>query len=292
MQWLARLTETRAALLATCLVLLAYLPASQTSLVRNLEGDLLDLRFWLAPERQASDAIVLVLIDDASIGEIGRWPWSRAVIADLVSRIEAGGQPRSASTCFLPSPRRRQCRHRFSMRSRRRFVGTEPAMAQAAPTSSHRRPAACSRARRAMRSWRPRSQTPGMSSCRSPSSSAQRRRTRLPRRISPPTPTGSSAPAPAARATHRRRPASCRRSRRSARQRRPSATATSRSSRTEPRASSTRPSSIAATTIPPSRSRSPAGTWACRATARASWSAAACSSASASSRPTPGRGSW
>jgi CHASE2 domain-containing sensor protein len=91
MQWLARLTEARAALLATCLVLLAYLPASQTSLVRDLEGDLLDLRFRLEPERPASDEIVLVLIDDASIGEIGRWPWSRAVIADLVSRIGAGG---------------------------------------------------------------------------------------------------------------------------------------------------------------------------------------------------------
>jgi CHASE2 domain-containing sensor protein len=91
MQWLARLTERRAALLATLIVLLAYLPASQTGLVRDLEGELLDLRLRLQPESPVSEAIVLVLIDDASIREIGRWPWSRAVLADLVSTVRAQG---------------------------------------------------------------------------------------------------------------------------------------------------------------------------------------------------------
>jgi adenylate cyclase len=91
MRWLARLTEGRAALLATLLVLLAYLPASQTSLVRGLEGDLLDLRMRMKPERPLSDAIALVLIDDASIRELGRWPWSRGVLADLVAAVWSEG---------------------------------------------------------------------------------------------------------------------------------------------------------------------------------------------------------
>jgi adenylate cyclase len=34
---------------------------------------------------------VLVLIDDPSIREIGRWPWSRAVMADAVARLAAAG---------------------------------------------------------------------------------------------------------------------------------------------------------------------------------------------------------
>ncbi|WER49216.1 CHASE2 and HATPase_c domain-containing protein [Cupriavidus sp. WKF15] len=46
-----------------------------------------------AQQHAASDDIVIVAIDDASITAIGRWPWRRAVLAQLVDRI-AAGQPR------------------------------------------------------------------------------------------------------------------------------------------------------------------------------------------------------
>ena len=36
-----------------------------------------------APERR----IVIVDIDEKSLGEIGRWPWSRSVMADFVDRL-------------------------------------------------------------------------------------------------------------------------------------------------------------------------------------------------------------
>ena len=59
--------------------------------MQQIEAQLLDVRFRLRPPAPRSDDIVLVLIDDASIREVGRWPWSRAVIADALARLAAAG---------------------------------------------------------------------------------------------------------------------------------------------------------------------------------------------------------
>jgi CHASE2 domain-containing sensor protein/signal transduction histidine kinase len=44
-----------------------------------------------ASGRPASDAIVIVAIDDKSIEALGRWPWRRSVLAAAVDRIAAAG---------------------------------------------------------------------------------------------------------------------------------------------------------------------------------------------------------
>lgn len=46
-------------------------------------------RFFLA--READPSVVIVAIDDASLGRIGRWPWPRTVHADLIDRLTAHG---------------------------------------------------------------------------------------------------------------------------------------------------------------------------------------------------------
>lgn len=46
-------------------------------------------RFFLA--RQVDPSVIIVAIDDASLGRIGRWPWPRTVHADLVDRLSAHG---------------------------------------------------------------------------------------------------------------------------------------------------------------------------------------------------------
>jgi len=101
---LLRLSTFRVALLATLAIGLVYLPASQLPFVQQLEGQLLDLRFRLRAPRPASDAIVLVRIDDRSLREIGRWPWSRAVIADLIGRLQAAGARTIALDLLLTEP--------------------------------------------------------------------------------------------------------------------------------------------------------------------------------------------
>ncbi len=46
------------------------------------------LRRWT---RTPADNVVIVAIDEQSLAELGRWPWSRAVHADVVQRIHASG---------------------------------------------------------------------------------------------------------------------------------------------------------------------------------------------------------
>ena len=45
-------------------------------------------RVWSTPP---PEDIIIVAIDDASISQLGRWPWSRAVHAELVKRLTAAG---------------------------------------------------------------------------------------------------------------------------------------------------------------------------------------------------------
>jgi adenylate cyclase len=92
------------ALLATLAVGSVYLPMSQLEPVRQLEAQLLDLRLRLRPPGPPSDAIVLLRIDDRSLAEIGRWPWSRAVIAELIRRLQEAGARTIALDLLLTEP--------------------------------------------------------------------------------------------------------------------------------------------------------------------------------------------
>ena len=50
-----------------------------------------DLFQVLRPREQQVRPVVIVDIDEASLREIGQWPWPRTVIADLVTRLRAAG---------------------------------------------------------------------------------------------------------------------------------------------------------------------------------------------------------
>jgi hypothetical protein len=54
--------------------------------------------------RTASDAIVVVAVDESSLAAHGRWPWPRANIARLFEQV-AAGRPRSVAVdLFLTEP--------------------------------------------------------------------------------------------------------------------------------------------------------------------------------------------
>jgi CHASE2 domain-containing sensor protein len=44
-----------------------------------------------SPRRQTFDPVVIVDLDEASLAEIGQWPWPRTVMADLITRIKQLG---------------------------------------------------------------------------------------------------------------------------------------------------------------------------------------------------------
>src|ERR1700747_3734362 len=68
-------------------MLAAFFVASDWGLPLRIEGGMLDLRFRLRPVQRHSVPVVIVEIDDPSIAEIGRWPWSRRIFARLLDRI-------------------------------------------------------------------------------------------------------------------------------------------------------------------------------------------------------------
>ncbi len=52
-------------------------------------GDRVTDRFFLP--RTANSSSIIVAIDDASLGRIGRWPWPRTVHADLINKLKSAG---------------------------------------------------------------------------------------------------------------------------------------------------------------------------------------------------------
>lgn len=60
-------------------------------LFEDVEGSLLDTRFQLRGPIDTSGLVVLVSIDEKSIDLVGRWPWSREVVAQLIDDVNALG---------------------------------------------------------------------------------------------------------------------------------------------------------------------------------------------------------
>ena len=53
----------------------------------SLESKLYDLRAKMRASHKVGDEIVIVAVDDASIQQLGRWPWPRGYMADLVDQL-------------------------------------------------------------------------------------------------------------------------------------------------------------------------------------------------------------
>ena len=99
-----QLTTFRVSLLSTLIVVLLYMWASPTTLLHNLEAKALDLRFQLRGAKSPSSPIVLIVIDDRSIAELGRWPWSRRHFAEMTQRLRAAGAKVIAFDLLLAEP--------------------------------------------------------------------------------------------------------------------------------------------------------------------------------------------
>ncbi|MGQ9687831.1 MAG: CHASE2 domain-containing protein [Desulfobaccales bacterium] len=69
--------------LGVTILLLLRLPVTEF-----IELKLYDLKFWYRGGRTPAPEIVLVAIDEESVKKVGRWPWSREVMAQLLSRMK------------------------------------------------------------------------------------------------------------------------------------------------------------------------------------------------------------
>jgi CHASE2 domain-containing sensor protein/tRNA A-37 threonylcarbamoyl transferase component Bud32 len=61
------------------------------SVTDNVEMKLYDMRAKMRAKHRASDKVVLIGIDDKSQQEIGRWPWPRSYMADMIDQLTESG---------------------------------------------------------------------------------------------------------------------------------------------------------------------------------------------------------
>jgi CHASE2 domain-containing sensor protein/two-component sensor histidine kinase len=99
---LLRIWVERFGLALLLLVFVAVL--SIIPVVRDSELRLTDTFFRLAPPPAQRSSVVLVLIDDESLRQYGRWPWSRELLARLVSNIADSGAGAIGLDVLLSEP--------------------------------------------------------------------------------------------------------------------------------------------------------------------------------------------
>ncbi len=59
----------------------------QVGLITQLDNIIYDTRLRLTMPRGVDSRIVILDIDEKSLGEIGRWPWGRNIMADLITKL-------------------------------------------------------------------------------------------------------------------------------------------------------------------------------------------------------------
>lgn len=95
-RWLGQTRKIRSlgmALALSITVVMLLLATLDPVWLQALEDTFLNFQFKVRGARPSSGEIVIVAVDEASLKEIGRWPWSRDVQAELVRAI-AAGRPR------------------------------------------------------------------------------------------------------------------------------------------------------------------------------------------------------
>lgn len=82
---------------------LAFLVASGSDVLQSLERKAYDFGVH-ASERDAGDKIVIIAVDDESIANIGRWPWSRDIQAKMLDKLAAAKPKVIGNTIFFLEP--------------------------------------------------------------------------------------------------------------------------------------------------------------------------------------------
>ena len=83
-------SQRRILMLVTAVILLSV-AVSSIPLVREFGTRLTDSYLRTAAPPKLPSDVVLVLIDDESLAQHGRWPWSRTKLAELVTSLSRAG---------------------------------------------------------------------------------------------------------------------------------------------------------------------------------------------------------
>lgn len=77
---------------------------SSPAFITLIEAKLYDFRFRLRGTLKPPDSVVIAAIDEKSLKQLGRWPWSRKTLADLVDRLAQADAAVVAFDVIFPEP--------------------------------------------------------------------------------------------------------------------------------------------------------------------------------------------
>jgi len=85
------------------LLSLFFIAFAQSDLLQSLERKVYDIGVQLS-QRTPSDRIAVIAIDDTSIANLGRWPWSRDLHARMIDLLAAAGVKSIGYAVFFSEP--------------------------------------------------------------------------------------------------------------------------------------------------------------------------------------------
>jgi adenylate cyclase len=97
--------QSRFYLIAAAVVVIVFgLYVWAPEFLRSIETTFYDLHFTLRGPRHPGNQVVIVAIDEKSLASIGRWPWPRSILAQLVTTISKAGANVIALDILLSEP--------------------------------------------------------------------------------------------------------------------------------------------------------------------------------------------
>ncbi|MFZ1060008.1 MAG: CHASE2 domain-containing protein, partial [Candidatus Rokuibacteriota bacterium] len=72
--------------------------------LKTVETKLYDWHFTLRGVRHPGDQVVIVAVDEQSLAALGRWPWPRSLLAQVVRTLSEGGAKVIALDIILSEP--------------------------------------------------------------------------------------------------------------------------------------------------------------------------------------------
>jgi adenylate cyclase len=100
-----RVSPFRLAVLITVLISLFYAFFSERlQILEFFELKTLDMRFRIRGRMQHDERVAIVVIDDHSIDNLGRWPWPRSYYADLLDVLSEDGARAIGIDVIFPEP--------------------------------------------------------------------------------------------------------------------------------------------------------------------------------------------
>lgn len=84
-------------------IVVVFVMLGQSGFIQGLERSAYDLGVRLS-EHSPGDRVAVIAIDDESISNLGRWPWPRDRLADMIKQLADGGADVIGNTILLSEP--------------------------------------------------------------------------------------------------------------------------------------------------------------------------------------------